>query len=665
MCVSVLAIPVFCKPVLPILPTMSLQVDVEAVRHVVSHARAMRIASLAKMQPKLMPSQSTVAQDSPVVNICSPPQSIAANLIALGLRPGAANKISVAYERTALKFKAHVEAQYVVALRQLRSVSGEISRRNASFATAMATRYLKILEGWRSAIIDKVKARVCEIRTAHWTRQVSTKKPFNTSAIPVLERFFEYNSRPSRAEKQQLAAQMNMEYKQINTWFQNRRNRSKKSTPADSSSDAGGEDSCLPPDLAVALSRILDQYVVPEVSTSTGDQCDPAGSIPSYGPFDTDRPQHAFPVCYPPLCSYNPFPISPGARRFSTPWYRTSSTSSASSRVPDVADLLTSLDKWSLGGEETQSEHHNQRTLACVDVGFATRPPLAPLPALLRTSLRTRPRSDGLPSCCAQSADTGPPYIIHPDPETKPAPATRVGSRSSRTSRRRVAGISTSCNNAPRRRRGHTNPRTGPSPSDLLTPSSEESHSTVLDPAFIGTPYPRGKPSSGKPTARTRNVPRISRQRRANGGTAQTSPLDLVFGQSPNAENPSSPPSSLPALSRESSISSIRSVSSASTSSSESELLLTPPMLPASVLDYPVPDFLTFDLSGYTDDDPFKAAITDDTSFDDYLGHPTDFGGSDSKFSLSSALYSQITSIVPFFPDVPTIPSTNSPLLAF
>ena len=147
---------------------------------IASHARAIRIAT-ANILPSTVVRQDVADAQEVTANVFPSPPSILSDIVALGLRPFAARTISMAYQRSALDFKARAEASHTLALQQLRQIptgnaSGP-SKPNPLFTRAIITNYLKALEKWRQSIIGKVSQRIRELRDAH--TPASEKKGFN------------------------------------------------------------------------------------------------------------------------------------------------------------------------------------------------------------------------------------------------------------------------------------------------------------------------------------------------------------------------------------------------------------------------------------------------------------------------------------------------------
>ncbi|KAI0778359.1 hypothetical protein BD413DRAFT_675996 [Trametes elegans] len=92
--------------------------------------------------------------------------------------------------------------------------------------------YVRLIEAWHSHVFAKLVPRLSRLRdvTAEESARNSSKlrRPFNQAAVPLLEQFFNRNAFPSRLDKLELAAQTQMDYRQIHVWFQNHRSRTRK-----------------------------------------------------------------------------------------------------------------------------------------------------------------------------------------------------------------------------------------------------------------------------------------------------------------------------------------------------------------------------------------------------------------------------------------------------
>ncbi|KAF9270588.1 hypothetical protein L218DRAFT_44521 [Marasmius fiardii PR-910] len=78
-------------------------------------------------------------------------------------------------------------------------------------------------ETMKSFILEKAIAY-----SEQHTNQNEIKRPFNHAYTPVLEKYFEFNERPSAADQAAMAEKSGMSRRQIEVWFQNRRRRMKR-----------------------------------------------------------------------------------------------------------------------------------------------------------------------------------------------------------------------------------------------------------------------------------------------------------------------------------------------------------------------------------------------------------------------------------------------------
>ncbi|KAH9836931.1 uncharacterized protein C8Q71DRAFT_578057 [Rhodofomes roseus] len=629
--------------------------DMKILRQIESHARYIK----TKTQPLLasVVSRSRAAALAPVAITPFPlPQSIGNNLTALGLSPTVAEKIDRVFCRAALRLKEHSEARTRDALQASANVDStkllNHERLNAMFCSAMSTKYLQAIHSWRAQIISKLSSRIREIHEARQQSQLAereNKRPFNPAAVPTLERFFGHTPRPSRAEKQQLAEQTKMEYKQINIWFQNRRNRSKKQVPASNPAEVPHINIPLPPDLEASLVRILEKYmaVAPTSPPHTNEPKCQDVSARSFHPFHSDRPQHAFPVCYPPLCPYDPFPVAAESRRFFTPWYRSARSSSVECVMSDAPDVLVRLEMLNIrddGFESLSRPSFPQRQTW--SVWFGTIPQPAPLPALLRSSRREQ---------CVSKARRGRNWSCQRRPRCELDTTVSdlrvhqvdepMTTRTLGTGRTPKEDSSTdACGRAsavPIRRLGPKRVRRRKNASRMvqsdgataeLHPLSPPSTAVlgsdgppVLEPTLPFSPYPSRRTTRRKAAALPRRVPESGVSSAISIPKARdSSPSSRASSRVPSTPSPGTSPSPQLTLSRMSSLSSLRSVSSASSTSSDSDLLATPPML--STFLHELPDASTF---GLYSDGIGKTTGPGDLFDEGYLDYSITFSSSD------------------------------------
>ncbi|KAF9270589.1 hypothetical protein L218DRAFT_983067 [Marasmius fiardii PR-910] len=81
------------------------------------------------------------------------------------------------------------------------------------------------------ARLEREKSSLLEMLIAHFgqsSKHDENKRPFNHAYTPVLEKYFEFNERPSAADQVAMAEKSGMSRRQIEVWFQNRRRRMKQ-----------------------------------------------------------------------------------------------------------------------------------------------------------------------------------------------------------------------------------------------------------------------------------------------------------------------------------------------------------------------------------------------------------------------------------------------------
>lgn len=405
----------------------------------------------------------------------------------------------------------------------------------------------------------------------------------------MLEQFFETNSRPSREEKSALASKTNMEYRQINVWFQNRRRRSKMDCPK---SQSTGASSLFPASFDQLLSTMLSE-VLPSQADSYGERKEDNTMLTPGPSFNLERPSHAFPSSYPPSCSYNPFPLRKEDRVFTTSWRRTFRSQTPRRSDVDVTELTVMLSQVCLDGEletvghsESPKEHSYPSPWALSSAScFTSIPPRAPLPALVRPMLSAACRASSLAfDVCAPFSATmslshrnkyreGRKKRKIPKPaQVEPAVLFAVSDGVASTAlNSRTESFRSPSYNGCIRCPASSHPaipaaadfRSEIPPNVVPTPLVTSPHSSSVH----FTPYPRRLSSARKKTAAI--LTRIP-----SGGTA----VETAHGSSAYTASSYSH-----SLSRMSSNSSIRSVSSNSSSSSDFEGPITPPSLPLSL----------------------------------------------------------------------------------
>ncbi|KAM5533419.1 hypothetical protein V8D89_012916 [Ganoderma adspersum] len=422
-------------------------IDTGALRRAsaVSHAFANK---LARFRPLSVSGPSTLAL--PPLSLPTPP-SLAPQLVAAGVDEVSAQRISVAASQAANRIKSVFEVDYEQRCQSLDHNAQHFRdpRFLSTFPSTYSIIYAKALKRWSSYLLDDIAPRVLHARAVHKavngcrSQAPESKRPFNQSAIPVLEQFFNENAFPSRLEKLELAGKCGMEYKQIKDWFQNRRTRSRK---------AGIELSKPQKDeLLREVEESIVDALLPGVSTDEGTENDWQQRQPEFrspmlagnDSFHLETPPHAFPSPYPPLCSYDPFPKDVVKRVFSLPWLRTTTTNwSAQGAVTgDVSSLTGAFSKLTIADGLSDNPCNSSHKVN-PHLGFVTRCSRAPHPAFVYptkaspcSSIALPRRHSGSPTRAPSLSSPSPSSSISPSsspssPPSSPSPASSSSSPS-------------------------------------------------------------------------------------------------------------------------------------------------------------------------------------------------------------------------------------------
>ncbi|KAI0361430.1 hypothetical protein OH77DRAFT_426887 [Trametes cingulata] len=351
------------------------------------------------------------------------PQPLTSDLIALGIRGGPAREISAVVMRAAQNMKTTLERTYEERRPHIQAQSRQDPKIPFLVSSLYRSFYTLALEQWKQYLLEKLTPRVLRIRATQVRREGqssvgnSTKRTFNQRAVPVLEAFFKENAFPSRLEKYELAFKCEMDYRQIHVWFQNRRSRSRKEGKPLQKRETSGP-------LVEIHDAVVNALLPPEpVENECFDEtCDPSNPIRSGDcALDPAAPQHAFPSPYPPLCAYDPFPVTKEKRGLLLPWIRpapsTVSAHNPPTSVVEVTELITAFGRLTISetAVERQATHlPNFARPTCVQttsipVGFVTPCVRAPLPSLIGAG-SSKSASQGGSSCHCPPAS---PRISH------------------------------------------------------------------------------------------------------------------------------------------------------------------------------------------------------------------------------------------------------------
>ncbi|CCM03141.1 uncharacterized protein FIBRA_05263 [Fibroporia radiculosa] len=333
----------------------------------------------------------SVDQSSCAVLDLPPPQPLTAELIALGLGVVMAERCSSAFMDCVSRLKAECEVQFQRGSLVLLDGPNAPTKTHSLLRAAYTSRYMKMSKELAEQVIIRAELHISQFRE---DENDCGQGQFHQDVVSVLEDFFECDPFPSREDKLSLAAKTALEYKQINVWFQNRRNRSKGDRNI--SRESGSSDT-----QPLAIRHVIDNISMNDEDQASRNGCvaisDDLNTPPlqSAALFSVDRPLHVYPSAYPPSCSYNPFPADTVARNFSTPWLRQhqSEFQTRSSSV-DIAQLTESFAKMNLSEpflngaiKATTTSRAAKRFRSVLSscttaVGFNTTVPRAPLPSL-------------------------------------------------------------------------------------------------------------------------------------------------------------------------------------------------------------------------------------------------------------------------------------------
>nr|ADN97183.1 A2 mating-type protein [Phanerodontia chrysosporium] len=432
------------------------------------------------------------------------PQPIADYLVSKGIHSSVAERVPHTYLRYATRLKESTERHMhfsvaswigigkdcgrVDPYKGAKEVLQSFQQHYADFLHRLAE---TLIANSRQGYVPKSSSGCDPLQTSESSR----RQPFRQEAVPALERFFAEKPYPTRTEKEQLAAATHMDYRQIHVWLQNRRNRLKRDGHDVKRSfiirhpveEREREDSVRPAECCVLPEVLVQGPRNPSRLPATSGPCDCTSPPPKcqgvYG-ISCERPAHAFPAPYPPICHYDPFPVRDGAARFETPWLRSAPSTSTylASACGDIDDLISNIAALTLQ-DSTAAEVHTSHTVApcpqraspcnpsakCAAGRFTSALSWTNCPLGDNTSRRPRkrPNAGQLPKISTHSTRLpSHPYASH----SRPA---RTVSRSSS-----VASLSSMASDT-------TGSETCPG-SPLLTPP--------ISPYSLHTDFPRGAP---------------------------------------------------------------------------------------------------------------------------------------------------------------------------
>ncbi|KAF8078877.1 hypothetical protein FPV67DRAFT_1775975 [Lyophyllum atratum] len=305
-------------------------------------------------------------------DLCTPPDAvllpeisedsnIASQLVEIGLPPAIARQISNAYIKTTRELHDASQSSLRNALRTASATGDkETHSRNKAWNAALTQQTYAWAENnisrARDAVFSLARGAVATGKSTLVESAKEMKPVFNHEYTPFLEKYFEYNAYPSPMDRAVLARKSMMTPRQIEVWFQNHRNRSKK----DGKPLRKLALDPLPLEISLkSLERSMPFFTIPEhqrqavtkteparedspnaedMSSMSTPSCDPTAA----GALNPPRPSHAFPTVYPPRCDYDPFPNRIRPYSFPAPiWYRKPATPPSTSNTPiDIDELI-------------------------------------------------------------------------------------------------------------------------------------------------------------------------------------------------------------------------------------------------------------------------------------------------------------------------------------
>ncbi|KAI0735001.1 hypothetical protein C8Q76DRAFT_791585 [Earliella scabrosa] len=197
-----------------------------------AEAGAQRYSQYAQKSTTNAPRLSVAMSDLSL----SVPEPLTPRLVELGVDEMSARRISSAMRRAVLRLKDSCEVGYAQRrqLLQQRADPAHNSTFLSRIPTAYTMLYNKTVDQWTTYLLTSLTPRILKAQSLRKHDSLLSnsspqpRRPFNQSALPILEQFFERNAFPSRLDKYELALKCDMDYRQIHVWFQNRRSRYRK-----------------------------------------------------------------------------------------------------------------------------------------------------------------------------------------------------------------------------------------------------------------------------------------------------------------------------------------------------------------------------------------------------------------------------------------------------
>ncbi|KAF9459835.1 hypothetical protein BDZ94DRAFT_1267472 [Collybia nuda] len=399
------------------------------IRLTISSAERIKTMCKAKL-PELPPTPSTSALLAPPTLVLPVPQSITTSLLKYGCSTTAARSLSDAFIWFAHEIRASYESIYQFAATS-NTHSSHLSNKSQNLSSKIQHKYRNQLLIAKQRTISRVTAQSTKLKS---------RPVFNQEYVPLLEAYFMYNAYPSACDRAALAKKSMMTPRQIEVWFQNHRNRLKKEGVALRRLICDP----LPLKLSIkSLEKAMPFYVIPEkeytssksLSSDEGTDKGKTQSANDTAQFSHVSPPHAFPTKYSPLSDYEPFPDKGSQYKFPEPsWIRKPAQYLPRVQSSDVNSLVSEFAKLVIT-DSTLSGKPQKRSIDCRVrrpwvLATYTKLPLAPHPALIRTTNLSSLQGGQQMSCALRSSS--------PDKESSLFPEVVAGIN---PTRRRVARL--------------------------------------------------------------------------------------------------------------------------------------------------------------------------------------------------------------------------------
>ncbi|KAJ7786508.1 hypothetical protein B0H16DRAFT_1708666 [Mycena metata] len=157
------------------------------------------------------------------------PTSIHARLLDLGLDSAVVDDLSSIYARRSGELHASCQKGLRQALQDFARVNrhSDLSQWVDALVSTYTSRYLTALRSLEERAL-KVASNCKGQERKNRSTPKQERPAFNSEFTPFLQKYFEYNAYPSKADREAMAKKSFMEPRQIEVWFQNHRRRARQ-----------------------------------------------------------------------------------------------------------------------------------------------------------------------------------------------------------------------------------------------------------------------------------------------------------------------------------------------------------------------------------------------------------------------------------------------------